>query len=471
MVTKITIEPLTRIEGHGRIVLQLNEAGQVASADFQVTQFRGFETFCQGRPFYEMPSLVERICGICPVSHALASAAACDTILGVHVPETALLLRRVLNYAEFVQSHALSFFHLSGPDLMLGIASDPARRNILGILKTHPEIARDGIRLRQIGQEIIATLAGKRIHPNWVVPGGVKSALTAERRDVIRSLLPEALEITRRTLGRFKRGIESYRAEIRTFANFPSLFIALVNAEGKLEHVTGRLRVLTADGDIIKDGLKPDRYAEIIAERTEPGTFLKSPYYKSMGYPEGMYRVGPAARLNVCNGCGTPLADQEWVEFRDLERGPVLSSFYNHQARLIEILFAIETMQHLIEDPLIIGPQIRSQAVPNFPEGVGVVEAPRGTLIHHYRVDGDGLITWANLIVATGHNNLAMNRGVLQTAQQYIDGDTISEGVMNRLEAVIRAFDPCLSCSTHTFGVPAFRVELWDANGHLLDRR
>jgi NAD-reducing hydrogenase large subunit len=471
MVKKITIEPLTRIEGHGRITLQLNDNGQVAAANFEVTQFRGFETFCQGRPFYEMPSLVERICGICPVSHALASAAACDAILGVRVPETALLLRRLLNYAEFVQSHALSFFYLSAPDLMLGISSDPAQRNILGLLKTHPDIARDGIRLRQIGQEIIAALAGKRIHPNWVVPGGVKSALTPERREYIRSLLPEALDITQRTLGRFKRVIESYRAEIRTFANFPSLFIALVNAEGKLEHLSGRLRVLNADGDIIQEGVKPHRYADIIAERTEAGTFLKSPYYKPIGYPDGMYRVGPAARLNVCNGCGTPLADQEWVEFRDLERGPVLSSFYNHHARLIEILFAVETLQALIDDPIALDRQVRAQAVPNFAEGVGVVEAPRGTLIHHYRVDGDGLITWVNMIVATGHNNLAMNRGVLQTAKQCIDGETISEGALNRLEAVIRAFDPCLSCSTHTLGVPAFRVELRDANGHLLDRR
>ncbi|MFH0729798.1 MAG: Ni/Fe hydrogenase subunit alpha [Pseudomonadota bacterium] len=471
MVKKITIEPITRIEGHGKITLQLNDEGQVATADFQVTQFRGFETFCQGRPFYEMPSLVERICGICPVSHALASAAACDAILGVRVPETALLLRRLLNCAEFVQSHALSFFYLSGPDLMLGLSSDPAQRNILGLLKTHPGLARDGIRLRQIGQEIIATLAGKRIHPNWVTPGGVKSALTPERRDFIRTLLPEALEITQRTLGRFKRMIESYRVEIRTFANFPSLFVALVNPEGKLEHLSGQLRVLNADGEVIKESVDPNHYAEIIAERTEPGTFLKSPYYRPMGYPDGMYRVGPAARLNVCNGCGTPLADQEWVEFRDLERGPILSSFYNHHARLIEILFAIETMQQLIDDPIAIGQQVRAQAVPNFTEGVGVVEAPRGTLIHHYRVDENGLMTWANMIVATGHNNLAMNRGVLQAARQCIDGDTVSEGALNRLEAVIRAFDPCLSCSTHTFGVPAFRVELRDANGRVLDRR
>lgn len=472
MVKKITIEPLTRIEGHGRITLQLNDEGQVASADFQVTQFRGFETFCQGRPFYEMPSLVERICGICPVSHALASAAACDAILGVRVPETALLLRRLLNYAEYVQSHALSFFYLSAPDLMLGISSDPARRNILGLLKTHPRIARDGIRLRQIGQEIIAALAGKRIHPNWVVPGGVKSALTPERRDVIRAMLPEALEIVRRTLGRYKRVFESYRSEIRTFANFPSLFIALVNAEGRLEHLNGRLRVLDADGDVVTEDIKPHRYADIIAERTEPGTFLKSPYYKPVGYPDGIYRVGPAARLNVCNGCGTPLADQEWVEFRDLERGPVLSSFYNHHARLIEILFAIESMQRLIDDTIAIGSQVRAQAVPNFSEGIGVVEAPRGTLIHHYRVDENGLITRANMIVATGHNHLAMNRGVLQTARQCIEGETIGEGALNRLEAVIRAFDPCLSCSTHAIGVPtAFRVELRDASGRVLDRR
>jgi NAD-reducing hydrogenase large subunit len=471
MPREIVIEPITRIEGHGRIRLQLNADGQVAAAEFQVTQFRGFEIFCQGRPFYEMPSLVERICGICPISHGLASAAACDAVLGVRVPETALLLRRLLNCAEFVQSHALSFFYLSAPDLLLGLSSDPAQRNILGLLAARPEIARDGIRLRQIGQQIIEFLSGKRIHPNWVVPGGVKSALSIERRDAIRALLPEALAVTRRTLAWFKRSLENYRAEIRTFANFPSLFIGLVNPAGKLEHLAGRLRVMDADGKIIADAIDPGDYATMIAERGEAGTFLKSPYFKPLGYPEGIYRVGPAARLNICDGCGTSLADQEWAEFRDLERGPVLSAFFNHQARLIEILFCLETIQQLIDHPELTGPRVRAQAVPNFGEGIGVVEAPRGTLIHHYRVDADGLMTWANLIVATGHNNLAMNRGVLQAARHCIEGETIGEGALNRLEAVIRAFDPCLSCSTHALGAPGVQVILVDCRGRVLDRQ
>ncbi len=473
MSKQVVIEPITRIEGHGRIVLRLNDGGQVAAADFQVTQFRGFETFCQGRPFYEMPALVERICGICPISHALASAAACDAILGVRVPETARLLRRMLNCAEFVQSHALSFFYLSAPDLLLGLSSDPAQRNILGLWAARPEIARDGIRLRQIGQKIIELLSGKRIHPNWVIPGGVKSPLTNERRDAIREMLPEAIAITRHTLEWFKRSLEEYRSEIRTFANFPSLFIGLVGPSGKLEHLAGRLRVMDADGRIVADGIAPEHYGDIIAERSEPGSFLKSPYYKPLGYGEGLYRVGPAARLNVCDGCGTPLADQEWAEFRDLARGPVLSSFFNHPARLIEVLYCLETLQRIVDLPEATDPHVRAQAVPNFGEGVGVVEAPRGTLIHHYRVDADGLMTWANLIVATGHNNLAMNRGVLQAARQCIDGDTINEGALNRLEAVIRAFDPCLSCSTHAWreGGSGLDIILLDERGRLLDRK
>ncbi len=416
-----------------------------------------------------MPSLVERICGICPISHSLASAKACDAILGVRIPHVSEKLRRVLNCGEFIQSHALSFFHLSAPDLLLGMDSDPANRNILGLLKTNSSVATDGIRLRQIGQQIIGGFSGKKIHPSWVVPGGVNEPLKEQHRDEVAALIPEALEITQRTLGWFKASLDNYREEIRTFANFPTMFMGLVNKNGTLEHVDGMLRFIDSRGRFVQDNVDPAKYQEYIGEAVEDWSYMKSPYYKPYGYSDGIYRVGPAARLNVCAGCGTPLADQEWAEFIRLERGPVMSSFYNHYARLIEILYSIETLEKLINDPDILGSHVRAYARPNHFEGVGVVEAPRGTLFHHYKVDKDGLIEWVNLIVATGNNSLAMNRGVLQVAKRYITGDKITEGALNRVEAVIRAFDPCLSCSTHALGRSGLHVQLLAQDGTVLD--
>lgn len=469
MAQQIVIEPITRIEGHGKITIQLDSAGTVTDAQVHVTQFRGFEKFCEGRPFYEMPSLTERICGICPISHSLASAKACDAILGVRIPEPATKLRRLLHCASYIQSHALSFFHLSAPDLLLGMDSDPAKRNILGLVEANPAVAMDGVRLRQIGQQIIEWFAGKRIHPSWVVPGGVNEALTEERRKMMISLVPEAYEIVERTLIWFKQSMETHRDEIRTFANFPSMFLGLIDNEGNLEHLDGTLRFIDSKGRFVADAVDPAQYQDYIGEAVEPWSYLKSPYYKPAGYPDGIYRVGPAARLNVCSGCGTPRADQEWAEFTRLDRGPVMSSFYNHYARLIEILFSIEAMEKLLNDPEILDPHVRAFAQPNHYEGVGVVEAPRGTLIHHYKVDEEGLMTWANLIVATGNNNLAMNRGVLQVAKQFITGDKITEGALNRVEAVVRAFDPCFSCSTHALGRMTLPIQLVGPDGTLLD--
>lgn len=468
MAPRIVIEPVTRIEGHGKITLHLDEKGNVQDARFHVTQFRGFEKFCEGRPYYEMPSLVERICGICPISHSIASAKACDQILGVRIPGSAEKLRRLVNCGEFIQSHALSFFHLSSPDLLLGFDSNPAKRNIMGVMEANPSAAMDGIRLRKIGQQIIEGLAGKRIHPSWVVPGGVNEPLTDEHRQTIRSLLPQAYDIIQRTLTWFKGSLENYREEIRTFANFPTMFMGLVSTDGNLEHVDGKLRIIDSKGNFVLDGLEGSRYQDFIGEAVEPWSYLKSPYFKPAGYPEGMYRVGPAARLNVCSGCGTPLADQEWAEFIRLERGPVMSSFYNHYARLVEILYSLEIVERLLEDPEAMSPRVRAFAQPNFNEGIGVVEAPRGTLFHHYKVDDQGLITWANMIVATGNNNLAMNKGVLQVAKRFVHGDRIDEGALNRVEAVIRAFDPCLSCSTHALGQMPFTIQIFAVDGALL---
>jgi NAD-reducing hydrogenase large subunit len=461
----ITIKPVTRIEGHGKVTVTLDEHGAVTDARLHVTQFRGFEKFCEGRPFYEMPSLVERICGICPVSHSIASAKACDAVLGVQIPKPARILRRLLNCGEFIESHALSFFHLSGPDLALGFSSDPSQRNIFGLAKANPSLAMDGIHLRKIGQKIIEFCSGRRIHPAWVVPGGVNQPLSEETRDSLLALLPEGHAIIRRTLDWFKGTLESFREEIRTFANFPTLFFSLINSEGNLDHIEGKLRLIDSKGVIILDGVEPDGYQDYLAENSEDFSYLKSPYFKPLGYPDGVYRSGPAARLNVCDGCGTPLADQEWAEFKDLERGPVLSSFHNHYARLIEILYCLELMERLLDDPEILSRHVRSFARNNEAEGIGVVEAPRGLLIHHYRVNEEGLITWANMIVATGNNSLAMNRGLLQVARRFINTHEITDEALNRIEGLIRSFDPCLSCSTHAIGRSGLRLELVDHQG------
>jgi NAD-reducing hydrogenase large subunit len=466
---KIVIDPVTRIEGHSKISIHLDEQGHVEEAYFHVTQFRGFEKFCEGRPFTEMPSLMARICGICPVSHLIASAKACDQILAVRIPPNAVRLRRVLNLAQIVQSHALSFFYLASPDLLLGMDADPAARNIFGVIERHPDLARDGVRLRQFGQQIIERLAGKRIHPAWVVPGGVSEPLTAEARDSILAGLPGAFSIAQRTLDWFKSEMERFREEIRAFANFPSLFMGLVGDDGSLEHYQGKLRFVDAGGHVVADGIDGNDYAANIAELAHPWTYLKTAYYKPLGYPEGVYRVGPLARLNVADGVATPRAGQEWAEFRQLERGAVLSSFHFHYARLIEILYGLEQIEQLLSGDAALDPHVRAFARVNNLEGIGVTEAPRGTLIHHYKVDSDGLITWANLVIATGHNNAAMNRGVLQVARHFVHGNKLSEGMLNRVEAVIRAFDPCLSCSTHADGRLRLEIELRARSGELLD--
>jgi len=469
MMQKILIDPVTRLEGHARITIHLNDHGAVENAYFHVTQLRGFEKLCEGRPFYEMPGIMSRICGICPVSHLLASAKACDAILAVHVPATAVKLRRVMNLAQIIQSHALSFFYLSAPDILLGMDYDPAKRNIVGLLEANPSLARDGIRLRSFGQQIIEMLGGKRIHPGWVVPGGVAEPLSSEHRDAILKMLPQALRATQRSLDWYKRAVEGYREEIRTFANFPTLFLGLVTPEGAHETYDGRLRVVDAVGAVVADHIDPEEYQRYIGEAVEPWSFMKFPYYKPLGYTEGTYRVGPLARLNIVTSLGTPRADQELAEFRGLGREVVLSSFHYHQARLIEVLSAVEQIKRLLSSPDILDRNVSATAGINNLEGIGVAEAPRGTLIHHYKVDEAGIVVWANLIIATGHNNTAMNRGVLQVAKHFVDGEKLNEGMLNRVEAVIRAFDPCLSCSTHALGQMPLRIQLVDRGGSLLD--
>lgn len=466
---RIEIHPVTRIEGHARITLQLGEDGHVESARFHVDQFRGFEKLAVGRPFHEMPGLMARTCGICPVSHLIASSKAGDALLAVSIPENAVRLRRILHLAQILQSHALSFFYLSAPDLLLGMDADPARRNLIGLLGEEPELVRGGISLRAFGQESIARMAGKRVHPAWVVPGGVASPISEDTRDFLLAGVPPALETVERALDRFRERLADFDEEIQHFANFPSLFLGLVDASGELEHYDGTLRVVAGDGASVVEDFDPTHYAELLAEADEPDSYLKAPYFRARGFPDGIYRVGPLARLRLVTGCGTPRADRALAEFRSRDAETDGSSFLYHEARLIEMLFALERIRELASHPGVLDPDVRAQAGPNRREGIGVAEAPRGTLIHHYWIDAHGLVTAVNLIIATGHNALAMNRGVLQVARHFVDGHRLREGMLNRVEAVIRAFDPCLACSTHALGQMPMAVRLVDPSGAVVD--
>jgi NAD-reducing hydrogenase large subunit len=469
VTSTIVIDPVTRIEGHSKITIHLDEAGEVTDAQFHVTQFRGFERMVQGRPIHEMPSIMARICGICPVSHLVASAKACDQILAVEPPPTGADLRRLMNLAQIVQSNALSFFHLSSPDLLFGFDADPATRNIVGLARANPALARDGIGVRRFGQQIIEWLGGKRIHPAWVVPGGVDAPLTAETRDRILAALPEAQAAIERALAWYTSSLTSWEDEAASFGAFPSAFMALVDRAGNVDHYDGWLRVVGADGGTILDRVDPRTFEDHIGEAVEPFTFLKSTYLKAIGYPDGVYRVGPLARVIVADQMGTPRADAELGTFRErLGRVPD-SSFHYHYARLIDTLYACERIDEILRGEDILSPRVRSFAGINANEGIGVSEAPRGTLMHHYRVDDDGIVEWANLVIATGHNNLAMNRSVKQVAQRYVKSAKLTEPMLNRVEAAIRCYDPCLSCSTHALGEMALHLQLVGPDGAILD--
>jgi NAD-reducing hydrogenase large subunit len=475
MTQTITIEPVTRVEGHGKVTIHLDNAGRVAGAKFHALEFRGFEKFCEGRTFPEMPGITMRICGICPVSHMLASAKACDSILGVRIPHASQKLRRLINHAQFIQSHALSFFHLSAPDLLLGMESYPAERNVVGLLQKFPAFAMKGVKLRAFGQNIIRMLGGKSVHPPWAVPGGVRGAFTAEQITIIRKSLPEAFEAVGAAVTLLKEGYDGFRGETASYGDFPSLFIGMVTPEGGLEHYDGVLRVMDAEGGVIEPGLPAERYREIIAEAAEPFSYMKFPYYKPKGYDNGagLYRVGPLARLNICDFAGTPRADEELRQFRLLGNGkPVSGSFHAHYARLIEILFSLEKITELIDDAQLYDPRLRAVAGVNERAGVGIVEAPRGTLIHEYHVDDCGIMKKANIIVATGHNNQAINKTIEQIAAAYMSGKPkITEGMMNRVEHGVRIYDPCLSCATHAVGWMPLHIRVFDHEGNLIEER
>jgi NAD-reducing hydrogenase large subunit len=373
--------------------------------------------------------------------------------------------------ASIIQSHALSLFYLSSPDLLLGMDAEPAKRSLFGVAEVNPRLARDGVYLRKFGQEAVALMAGtgKRVHPGWLIPGGVSSSLKAEARDEILAMLPEALQATKRSITWYKHSVKDYQDEVRTFANFPSLFMGITGPDGELEYTDGLVRIVDSAGKIVADKLEPANYRNYIGEKAESWSYMKFPYYKGSPSPDNVLRVGPLARLNIVDKVDTPQAAQEWAEFQTLGRGAVLSSFHYHYARLIEILYCVEKLESFLNEPGVLNKRVKAKADPNCSEGVGVAEAPRGMLIHHYKIDENGLVNWVNMIIATGFNNTAINRGILQAAKHYIKGTEITEGALNRLEAVVRAFDPCLSCASHAAGQMQMHVQLIAHDGTVVN--
>ncbi|MDD5510094.1 MAG: Ni/Fe hydrogenase subunit alpha [Dehalococcoidales bacterium] len=468
MTRKIVIEPVTRIEGHGKVTIHLNEQGNVDKTYLHVTQVRGFEKFCEGRLFWEMPVITPRICGICPVSHHLAAAKAGDAILGVKLTPTADKLRRLLHMAQMVQSHALHFFHLASPDLIFGMEADPAKRNVIGVIAAMPDAAVKGVKLRAFGQKIIEAMGHKRVHPNAAVPGGMNRALHSDKRDEILSQIDDIIADCQFAVDLFKDYCDKNGEVAESFADFKSAYLGLVDDNGNAEYYDGKLRLKDQDGMTLEDDVAPEDYLSIIEEKVEDWSYLKFPYYKKMGYPAGMYRVGPLGRLNVADGCTTPLADKEFKEFKKLGKNGILQgSLYYHYARLIEMLNCAEEIKALTGDKDICSTDIWLNSDCLNEEGVGVIEAPRGTLFHHYWVDKTGKMLKANLIVATGHNNLAMNRAVNEVAHAFIKDGKVTEGILNRVEVAIRCYDPCLSCSSHALGHMPLELTIHEADGSI----
>ncbi len=463
---RVVIEPVTRVEGHGKVTLLLDDEDRVRQARLHIVEFRGFEKFVQGRPYWELPVMVQRLCGICPVSHHLAASKAIDRINGVtDLPPTADKIRRLLHFGQVLQSHALHFFHLSSPDLVFGYDDAVSHRNIFGILDDHPDIARRGIMLRQFGQQVIEAIAGKRIHGNVAVPGGVNKALTAAERAALGEPMKEVLEHAKEALELARRLFLADVDHSSRFARVDTAMLSLVRNDGALELYDGGLRARSIDGGAIFDHVPVEAYGEHIREQVKPWSYMKFPYITDLGRDAGAYRVGPLARVNNCDFIDTPLAEAARVEFRAFaEPAPVQSTLAFHWARMIELLHCAEAIERLLADDDLSGGELRSDGEMTH-EGVGVIEAPRGTLFHHFLVDDQGLVRRANLIVSTTSNNRAMNDSIRRVALDELDGRTLTEGLLNRIEVAIRAYDPCLSCATHALGKMPLALELVDHDG------
>jgi NAD-reducing hydrogenase large subunit len=481
MGQKITIEPVTRVEGHGKVTIHLDNEGKIEQTRLHIVEFRGFERFVQGRPYWEMPVLVQRLCGICPVSHHLAAAKAMDVIVGAGTGEgltpTGEKMRRLMHYGQMFQSHSLHFFHLASPDLLFGIESDPVKRNIINVALEYRDLAVQGVMMRKYGQEVIRTTAGKKIHGTGAVPGGINKHLSEEDREYllhgddymdIQKMISWSVD----ALGFFKEYHKKNKAVIDGFAEFPSGYLSLVRKDGALDLYHGVLRAVDSEGKKILHDIDYQEYYRYIDEEVKTWSYMKFPYLKEIGKNAGWYTVGPLARMNTVEFIDTPLAQKEFEQFRQYNGGkPSNKPMHAHWARLIEILHSAEKMQQLLHDPDLMEGELIARGNKKY-EGVGLIEAPRGTLFHHYKIGENDMITMANLIVSTTHNNQPMNEAVNQVAVRLMSGKKeITEGMMNAVEVAIRAYDPCLSCATHALGKMPLEFELYNASQQLLQRK
>jgi len=481
MSRKITIEPVTRVEGHGKVTIHLDHEGNVSQTRLHIVEFRGFERFVQGRPYWEAPVLVQRLCGICPVSHHLAAAKALDVIVGAGtgngLTPTGDKMRRLMHYGQMFQSHSLHFFHLVSPDLLFGIGGDPAIRNIIGVALKHKDLAVQGVMMRKFGQEVIRATAGKKIHGTGAIPGGINKNLSIEERD---SFLkgPDPLnadkmvEFAQGALDFYKGYHKANRGFIDNFSQFPSSHLSLVREDGALDLYHGVLRAVDSEGNKILHDVDYQDYINYISEEVRNWSYMKFPYLTEIGERDGWYRVGPLARLNTCDFIPTPLAQKEFEQYKAYTNGkPNNMCMHFHWARLIETLHAAEMIRDLLNDPDLQGTDLVTKGEKRN-EGVGVIEAPRGTLFHHYRINDSDQIEMANLIVSTTNNNEPMNKAVNNVATSYMTGqDVITEEMMNAVEVAIRAYDPCLSCATHALGKMPLEMSLYDMNNNLIDNK
>ena len=470
---RVVVDPVSRVEGHGKVTLLLDAENKIQQARLHIVEFRGFERFIQGRPYWELPVLVQRLCGICPVSHHLAAAKAIDQLVGIdpeNLPVTTDKLRRLLHFGQVLQSHALHFFHLSSPDLLFGFESDISKRSIIAVLAAYPDLALQGVKLRKYGQEVIRVISGKRIHGTCAIPGGMNKTLSKAERDYLLEDIDQIIAWSLASVALIKQVHCANLPYNDEFATIRSNYLGLTKPDGALELYHGGIRAKNAQGDSIIDHIDYCNYTDYIHEEVRSWTYMKFPYLLSIGKENGWYRVGPLARVNNCDYINTPLAEVARVDFKaHTNETMVHSTLAFHWARLIETLHCAESIKMLLYDPDIMGQHLVAHGEKRY-EGIGVIEAPRGTLFHHYQVDENDIVTKANLIVSTTSNNMAMNESVRQVAAEYLSGQELTEPLLNNLEVAIRAYDPCLSCATHAMGKMPLQIELINAEGKLIDK-
>jgi F420-non-reducing hydrogenase large subunit len=475
MGKKIVIQPVTRLEGHAKVTIMLDDSGNVEDTMVHIIELRGFEKFCIGRPVEELPRITTSICGVCPWSHHLASAKACDAVFGVEIPPAGRKLRELCNSIAFTEEHILHFYFLAGADFVMGPDADYSVRNVIGIAQKFPEIGKKVIRNRHLGARMLEIISGKSIHPVTAVPGGYSKVLTSEERDKALEMAKEVLEFAKFSMDYAKNNIfPPYIEAVKTLGVIKTGFLGTVTKDGTMDLYDGVLRMMQADGSF--EDFTYEQYTDYIGEHIEPWTYLKFPYMKKAGKlsmdldnPVGVYRTNTLARMNVCEKIRMPLAQKELEEFRKEFGRPVQLTLLYNWARLIELLYNAEYAVQLLEDPDITSKEIRVPVKPRAARGIGCTEAPRGTLIHDYETDENGIVTDVNLIVGTTHNNAPINMSVKKTAMDLIKNGKYDQGILNRVEMAIRAYDPCLSCATHNLdGSIAVKVEIVDASGKVV---